>query len=96
MIQFLKNYINLERVETKIIIRLHIVQTWLYKLGYIYKNLRKHIFMDGYKQLDILENCAKILRKIEKFKLYIVEFNQDRVMKSKIYASDCIVEGENH
>lgn len=52
--------------------------------------------MDGYKQLDILENCAKILRKIEKFKLYIVEFNQDRVMKSKIYASDCIVEGENH
>lgn len=40
LVQFLKNYINPQRMEIPIIIWSQTVQTWLRKLGYVYKDVR--------------------------------------------------------
>lgn len=57
--------------------------------------VHKDLFVDRDKQLDVIENCANSLRKIEKFKSYIVEFNQNRAIKPKMYLSDFIVERQD-
>lgn len=53
------------------------------------------MFIDKYKQSDIIENCSNFLKKIEKLKLYMVEFDKDSTIKPKIYLSDYTVKGEN-
>lgn len=92
----MKNYVNLQRIETLITIRSHIAWTWLRKLGYIYQDLHKNVFVDGHKQPDVVEDCANFLKRIEELKPYIVEYNQDRVIKPKMYPSNCAVGGKDH
>lgn len=53
------------------------------------------MFVDGYKQSDIVQNCSNFLKKIKEQKLYIVEFNKDDIIKPKVYPSNYIVKGEN-
>lgn len=50
--------------------------------------------MNKYEQFNIIKDYANFIRKIE-VKLYIVELNQDKIIKSKIYFSNYTVKGEN-
>ncbi len=95
LVQFLKNYVSPQGVETPIIIRSRTAQTWLCKLGYVYKNVRKDVFVDGHERSDIVEDRAKFLKKMEELKPYIVEFFEDGTMKPKVYPFDCALGGEN-
>lgn len=95
LVQFLKNdYINPEGVHIPIVIRSRTAQTWLNKLGYVYKNVRKDVFIDGHERPDVVEDRNKFLQKMEELKPYLVEFKKDGTMKEKIYPSDCAVDGE--
>lgn len=42
-----------------------------------------------------MEDCKEFIRKIEELKPYMIEFEENNVMKDKIYQSDCIVRGKN-
>lgn len=67
LIQFLKTFINLQRIKTPIIIFLCIVQKWLSKLGYKYKDKKKAVFIDGHKQCDIMKDYKKLFKKINAY-----------------------------
>ena len=43
----------------------------------------------------MVEYCNQFLREIEAIKPYLVEFEEDSSMKSKIYPEDCAVRGSN-
>lgn len=58
LVQFLKDYVNPQGVEAPIEICLHTARTWLNKLGYEYKDLRKNVFIDGHKRPDVVEDSA--------------------------------------
>ena len=94
MVQFLKNYINLQGVETPVVICSRIALTWLHKLGYLHKNVRKDVFVDGHERSDVVEDHANFLRQTEELKPYMVEFYDNGAMKHKVYLSDCAVESE--
>ena len=87
----MKAYENTQGIEIPITICLHKARRWLEKLGYEYKNVCKDIFIDGYKQLDVVEDCKNFLKKMEKLKPYMVKFEENGAMKAKIYSSDCAV-----
>lgn len=95
LVQFLKNYINLEGVEVPIEIYLCTTQSVLNKLDYKYKDICKNIFIDKQEQHDMIENYANFLKAIKDLKLYIVKFKKDRIMKLKVYPNDCIVKDSN-
>ena len=56
--------------------------------------MRKDIFIEGHERPDVVEDQNRFLTKIEELKSYMVEFNEDGVMKAKDYPVDCIVEDE--
>ena len=49
LVQFLKEYVNPEGIETPVVIRSRTAQTWLRKLGFVYKEVRKDVFIDGHE-----------------------------------------------
>lgn len=51
--------------------------------------------MNGYEQFNIVEDYLNLLRRIEKQKLYMIEFNEDGIMKPKVYFFDYIVDDKN-
>lgn len=51
------------------------------------------MFVDGHKQPDVVKDCERFLKTIEKLKLYIVEFNEDGIIKDKEYSLNCAVSG---
>ena len=53
------------------------------------------MFIDGHEWSDIIEDCKNFLKKIEKLKPYMVEFEEDGAMKAKTYPSDYAVRGPN-
>lgn len=55
----------------------------------------KDVFVDKHKQSDIVKYCKKFFKKIGEFKPYIVKFEENSIMKPKVYPSDCIVGGDN-
>lgn len=57
--------------------------------------MHKDLFVDGYKTVDVVNNHANFLKKLEELKPFLVEFNKDGIIKSKIYPSNCIVGSEN-
>lgn len=63
----------------------------LCKLRYIYKNIYKDIFLDKYKQSDMVEDYINFLKKIKKLKLYMIKFNKNDIIKLKIYFFNYIV-----
>lgn len=82
-------------MKTPIIIGSHTAQRWLYKLGYEYKDVHKDVLIDGYEKSDIIEDRKVFLNKIEELKPYIVEFDEDGVIKPKVCPFDCAIEGNN-
>lgn len=52
-------------------------------------------YIDGHERSDVLEYCHQFLREIKAIKPYLVEFEEDGFMKSKIYPEDCAVGGSN-
>ncbi len=95
LVQFLKNYVSPQGVETLIIICLRTAQSWLCKLGYVYKDVCKDVFVDGHEQSDVVEDRANFLKKMEELKPYMFEFFEDGAMKPKVYPSNCVVGGKN-
>lgn len=71
------------------------MQTWLYKLRYIYKNIRKDVFVDRHKQFDIIEDYIYFLKKIKELISYIVEFNKYDTTKPKVYSSNYTIKRKN-
>ena len=80
---------------TSIIICSQKARNRLYKLRYMYQNVQKDMFMDKYKQSDIVENCSNFLKLIEKLKLYMIEFNKNNTIKPKAYPFDYRVKDKN-
>lgn len=52
------------------------------------------MFVNSYKQPNVVEDYNWFLTKIEKLELYIVEFNKNNVIKAKNYLIDCAMEVE--
>lgn len=92
LVRFLKTYVNLKKVETLIVICLYTASKKLCKLRYKYENLHKDVFIDRYKQLNIVEDYKVFLNKIKEFKPWIIKFNKNDIIKFKTYLSDYIVE----
>ena len=57
--------------------------------------MKKDVFINGYKWSNIVEDCKRFLNKIKELKLYLVKFNENDVMKNKMYLPNCVVRGEN-
>lgn len=95
LVQFLKNYINLEKVKVLIEICSRIAWSWLNKHGYEYNNVRKIIFIDIHEQPIVIENCANFLKVIKDLKTYVIEFETNKTMKPKLYLNNCVVDGPN-
>ena len=64
---------------------------WLHQLGYNWRDIRKGVFIDGHERPDVVEYRNQFLREIEAVKPYLVEFEEDGSVKSKIYPEDCAV-----
>lgn len=43
------------------------------------------------KQPNVIEDRQKKILKMEELKLYLVEFNEDSIIKEKTYPANCIV-----
>ena len=95
LIQFLKTHISPKGEAIPIVIRSCTARNWLRKLGYEYKNVRKDVFIDGHGQLDIVKDQINFLQKMEELKPYIVEFEENNVIKPKVYPANCTVGGNN-
>lgn len=54
------------------------------------------MFINRYILPNIIKDYANFLKKIKKLKLYKVEFDQNRIIKLKIYFFDYIVEKLNY
>lgn len=54
----------------------------------------KDVFVDGYKQPNMVKDWNHFLIKREELKPYIVKFNKDGTIKAKNYSFDCAVRGE--
>lgn len=52
------------------------IQKWLHKLGFKYKIIKKDVYIDKYKCLDIVENCQKILKIMKNLELYLIELKK--------------------
>lgn len=60
----------------------------LYKLGFEYKNNKKNVFVNRYKQSNVVKSYKKFLNKINDLKLYFVEFKKNKIIKTKNYLND--------
>ncbi len=87
-------YVNLEGIEIPVVICSYIVQTWLCKLGFVYKEICKNVFIDGYKRSNVVEDQNCFLTKMEKLKPYIIEFNEDGTIKAKDYLLNAAIGGK--
>ena len=90
----MKTYVSPKGIETSIVICLRTARKWLGKLGYEYKDVRKDVFVDRHKRADIVKDYKDFLKRLDKLKPYMVEFEEDGTMKPKIYPFDCAVRGD--
>lgn len=51
----------------------------------------KNVFVDKHKRADVVEDCKTFLKKLKELKPYMVEFEEDDTMKSKVYPPNCTV-----
>lgn len=83
-------------METPIVICLRTARKWLCKLGYENKNICKNIFVDRHKQCDIVKDYKNFFKKIKELKSYIIKFEENKIMKLKIYPFNCIFGRDNY
>lgn len=93
LVQFLKGYIDPKGTPTPITIRSRTARTWLNKLGFEYKEVRKGVFIDGHERPDVVEDRKIFLKRMDELRPYMVEFEEDGTMKDKIYPPNCVVGG---
>lgn len=53
------------------------------------------MFINRYKRLDVIEDYKVFLEKMKELKFYIVEFNKNDIMKSKVYFLDYAIRDNN-
>lgn len=53
------------------------------------------MFIDRHKHLNIVDNRNNIFTRIKDLKFYMLKFEEDNKIKSKVYLFDCTVEGNN-
>ncbi len=58
--------------------------------------MRKDIFADRHERPDVVEDRTNFLKKMEEFKPFLVEFNEDGTMRSKVYPLNYVVGGEDY
>ena len=56
--------------------------------------MKKDIVVNEYEQPDVVKDQEHFLKKMEELKLYLVELEEDNIMKAKNYSSDCKI-GDN-
>lgn len=92
LVQYLKGYVNPEGITNPIEIKSCTTQKWLHCLRFEYKDVKKNVFIDGYKRSDVIKDRKRFLKKMEELKPYLVEFNKDSTMKEKNYSANCAVD----
>lgn len=92
VIAFLKDYLNLKRLETPIKIRFCTARQWLNQLGYIYRDIKKDVFVNGHERANVVEDRKAFLKIMLDLEPYLVEFDSKGNMKDKVYPHDCQVE----
>lgn len=93
LVAYLKEYLNLQGTKRPIKIRLRTVRKWLNKLGYKYWHVDKNVFVDGHERPNVVEDRKHFLKVMEEMEPYLVRFDQEGKMISKIYPSDCEMGG---
>ena len=58
--------------------------------------MKKNLFVDRHKQSDKIEDCKRLLNKIEELKLYLIELNENSKIKDKTYFLDCTISNKDH
>ena len=58
--------------------------------------MKKDVFIDGHERPDVVEDRERFLKTMKELKPYLVEFEEDGIMKVKNYPSDCKVGGNEH
>lgn len=66
---------------------------WLRKLGYNWRDIKKGVYFDGHERLDVIAYRSEFVQYLEKLWPYIVEFEDDGLIKAKIYPEDCEIGG---
>lgn len=61
---------------------------WLYKPSLKYKNIKKDVFIDGYKRRNIVSDYKYLLKEL---KPYLVKCNKDGIRKDKKYLLDHVI-----
>lgn len=55
--------------------------------------MHKDVFVDRHKQSDLVKDYKNFLTKMEELKSYVVEFEENSIMKPKTYLFDYAVLG---
>lgn len=95
LVAYLKAYINPEGTENPVTIQSRTARKWLNRLGYRYRHMGKNVFVDGQERADIIEDQKIFLKIMEEMEPYLVEFDHNGIMLSKIYPSNCEIKREN-
>lgn len=61
-----------------------------------YENVKKDVFVDEHERSDVVEDREKFLNTIKDLELYLVEFEENKSMKTKNYLDDCTVREDVH
>lgn len=61
-------------METSIVIHSRTARKWLYKPEYVYRDIRKDVFVDGHKPSDFIDHTKTFLHWMKKLKPYIMKF----------------------
>lgn len=91
LVQYLRDYVNLEGEKFPIEIKSRIGWNWFHWLGFKYKDIKKDVFVDKHEQTDMVEDQKRFLKKMKKLKSYMVEFNENGIIKDKKYLLNYIV-----
>lgn len=52
LVQYLRDYVNLQSIQALVEIKLQTAQRSLHKLGFEYKDIKKDVFVDIHEQPD--------------------------------------------
>ena len=53
--------------------------------------MKKNVFIDRHKRPNVVEDQEQFLKIMKELKPYLIEFEEDSIMKAKNYPSDCKV-----
>lgn len=56
----------------------------------------KEIFINEYKQSNVMKDYKNFLIKIEEFKSYMIKFEKNKIIKSNVYLSDYAIKRDEH